>query len=310
MPKDDRSRPQRGRDPVTQRLLDLLYQARKARGLTVRQLADRAEISPSYVSLIENGHKIPDASTIERIGRVLGLDRKLLNAWVTVRGRSADTGEAIEAARELVEQLGLSESDDAGAAPWGVAALASPSAADSARSPGVMSPSMSAPPYSAGYGDLRLRDELRAELPDADRYVIGVPLVEEGMEPVGGEAPAADRRPLWIDRRSLPERDELRGAFAWRLSPKGLERVRGIYRRGDIVVISPLLWTPDNLDPKMVFAVRHADRVVLGRVSWTGQDLVLLPSRGVPAVVIAARNEGELGRAIAGRVILAVQRFR
>ena len=306
MRKDERTRPSRGRDPVTQRLLDLLYQARKAHGLTVRELAERAEISPSYVSLIENGHKIPDASTIERIGRVLGLDAKLLNAWVTVRGRSADTGDAIDAARELVEQLGLSESGDTGDSPWTDAVAAS-------AAPPVALRLMSAPPPSAsaaGYGDLRLRDELRADLPDADRYVIGIPLVEEGTEPTPGDSPAPDRRPLWIDRRSLPERDELRGAYAWRLSSQGVERIRGIYRRGDMVVISPLIWTPDNLNPKMVFAVRYRRRVVLSRVAWTGEQLVLLPARGVAAATVPAANEGELGRAIAGRVILAVQRFR
>ena len=304
MGKDDSARPPRGRDPVTQRLLDLLYQARKARGLTVRQLADLAGISPSYVSLIENGHKVPDASTIDRIGRVLGLDPKLLNAWVTVRGRSADTGEAIDAARELVEQLGLSDPGDAAWRPE--------AATRAARQPGPLH-ALSAPPASAGYSsypDLRMRDELRAELPDADRYVIGVPLVEEGTEPIPGTPPAADRRPLWIDRRSLPERDELRGAYAWRVSSKGIERLPGVYRRGDMVVISPLLWTPDNLNPKMVFAVRHDGGLVLSRVSWTGGSLILLPARGVAAAVIPAANEGELGRAIAGRVILAVQRFR
>ena len=303
MGKNDGVRPPRGRDPVTQRLLDLLYQARKERGLTVRQLADLAEISPSYVSLIENGHKIPDASTIERIGRVLGLDPKLLNAWVTVRGRSADTGEAIDAARELVEQLRLSDPGDTA---WdATSALSAP-----ASGPPRPLRALSAPAAYSSYSDLRLRDELRAELPDADRYVIGIPLLEEGAEPTPGTPPAADRRPLWIDRRSLPERDELRGAYAWRLSSKAIERVPGVYRRGDMVVISPLLWTPDNLNPKMVFAVRHDRGLVLSRVSWTGGDLVLLPTRGAAAVVIPAGNEGELGRAIAGRVILAVQRFR
>jgi transcriptional regulator with XRE-family HTH domain len=308
MTKARRESGARGRDPVTQHLLDILYQARKARGWTVRDLAERAAISPSYVSLIENGHKIPDASTIERIGRALGIDQKLLNAWVTVRGRSADTGEAIEAARELVEQLGLSGGGTGEEGEWQLDQRSD--AAMPMAMPSLMASAAPAGPGSAGYPELRMREELRAELPDADRYVIGIPVVEEGTEPVPGEAPASDRRPLWIDRRSLPERDELRGAWAWRLSSKGIERVRGIYRRGDMVVISPLVWSPDNLDPHMVFAVREKSRVVLSRLAWTGREVVLLPGRGAPPLVIEARDERGLADVIAGRVILAVQRFR
>ena len=43
----------------------------------MRELAEAAGISPSYVSLIENGHKSPDPAITERIGRALGLDREL-----------------------------------------------------------------------------------------------------------------------------------------------------------------------------------------------------------------------------------------
>src|SRR5688572_19437842 len=155
MRQDPDDRP-RSRDPVTQRLLDLLYQARKDRGWTVRDVAKAAGISPSYVSLIENGHKIPDAGTIEKLGRALGLDETLLRAWVTVRGRSTDARESIDAARELTERLGLYPDPDM------VLGSASPMPAQAAAAP------------------LRayLRDE--PDLPDAGRYVIGIRLVDEG----------------------------------------------------------------------------------------------------------------------------------
>ncbi len=289
----------RSRDPVTQRLLDQLYRARKRKGWTVRDLAREADISPSYVSLIENGHKVPDAATIERLGRALDLDEKLLGAWVTLRGRSADTREAIAAAQELAGQLGLYEAD--------TRRMETPSM-DMAMGPpqmpeAVMSMSYAPPP------ERRMREELGADLPDADRYVIGIPLVEEETEPVPGEK-SRGRRPLWIDRRSLPEREELRGAFAWRLSPKGTERLRGIYRRGDMVVISPHAWSPDRINPQMVFAVRHEGRVVLTRMAWTGAQLVLLPEGSAPPQVVEAKGESALRRLVVGRVVLAVQRFR
>ena len=99
------------------------------------------------------------------------------------------------------------------------------------------------------------------------------------------ESAGRDRRPLWLDRQVLPEREELQGVFAWRLSSRGLQRIRGVYRRGDIVVISPAAWSPDNIHPRMVFAVRYEGEAVLGRVSWTGAQLVLHNAGVAPPAV-------------------------
>ena len=286
----------RSRDPVTQRLLDLLYQARKDRGWTVRDVAKAAGISPSYVSLIENGHKIPDAGTIEKLGRALGVDESLLRAWVTVRGRSTDARESIDAAYELSERLGIY--------PDVVQAAALPAGFPVGRPMDLSIQAAAASPLRA------YSRELGPDLPDAGRYVIGIRMVDEGTEPQLDEPSRKERRPLWIDRRSLPERDELRGAFAWRLSSSGIDRLRGVYRRGDMVVISPESWSPERIDERMVFAVRHEGRVVLSRVSWTGEQLILHATGPAATAVISARGEKELRRVIAGRVIVAVQRFR
>lgn len=300
MRQEPEDRP-RSRDPVTQRLLDLLYQARKDRGWTVRDVAKAAGISPSYVSLIENGHKIPDAGTIEKLGRALGLDEKLLSAWVTVRGRSTDARESIGAAYELSERLGIFP--DSVEPEFLLGSLSPPRSADSPVLESAASPLRASPlrAYSR---------ELGPDLPDADRYVIGIRMVDEGTEPQPDEPAGKDRRPLWIDRRSLPERDELRGAFAWRLSTVGLSRLRGVYRRGDMVVISPESWSPDRIDERMVFAIRHEGAVLLSRVSWTREQLILHSTGPAPTAVISARGEKELRSVIAGRVIVAVQRFR
>ena len=134
-------------------------------------------------------------------------------------------------------------------------------------------------------------------------------MVEEGTEP-GSDPDARGRRPLWLDRQALPERDELRGAFAWRLSSKGTERIRGVYRRGDIVIISPESWSPEAIHPLMVFAVRLGDGIVLSRVSWTGEQLVLMNSAVAPPAILRAKGLNELRELIVGRVIVAVQRFR
>ena len=280
-----------GRDQLSSKLREVLYRRRKEKRWTVRDLAAAAGISPSYVSLIENGHKSPDPATLERIGKALGLDREFLDALVTLQGRPADPHVAMDAAEVLMAKL--AETDAASGLPGDMMVGAAYSFAEPRSSPALMN-------YSAA---------LRTELPEADRYVVAIPMLEEGNEPETrpGER---ERRPLWLDRQVLPEREELQGAFAWRLSSKGLQRIRGVYRRGDIVVISPVAWAPDNIHPLMVFAVRYEGDVVLGRIAWTGAELVLGSSGTAAPAVIPARGEAALQKLVAGRVILAVQRFR
>ena len=280
-----------GRDQLSSKLREVLYRRRKEKGWTVRDLAAAAGISPSYVSLIENGHKSPDPATLERIGKALGLDREFLDALVTLQGRPADPHVAMDAAETLMAKL--AEADAASGMPADMVLGALYSSAEPRSSPALMN-------YSAA---------LRTELPEADRYVVAIPMLEEGTEP-DTRPGERERRPLWLDRQVLPEREELQGAFAWRLSSKGLQRIRGVYRRGDIVVISPVAWSPDNIHPLMVFAVRHEGDVVLGRIAWTGAELVLGTSGTAAPAVIPARGEAALRKLVAGRVILAVQRFR
>ena len=50
-------------------------------GLTGAELAQRADISPSYVSLIEKGAKVPDEDVAARIARALRDDEDLYRAW-------------------------------------------------------------------------------------------------------------------------------------------------------------------------------------------------------------------------------------
>jgi transcriptional regulator with XRE-family HTH domain len=281
---------------VSSKLRELLYMRRKEKSWTVRDLAEAAGISPSYVSQIENGHKSPDPRTLERIGKALGLDREFLDALVTLQGRPADPQVAMDAAETLMTRL--ADADPAPASRDMVAE--SPFQASLRMYSRPESPSPALESYSAA---------LRTELPDADRFVVAIPMVEEGMEP-DSRPGSRERRPLWLDRQALPERDELQGAFAWRLSSRGVGRLRGVYRRGDIVVISPFAWSPEAIHPLMVFAVRYEGYVVLGRIAWTGSELVLHNSGTQPPAVIPARGEKGVRNLIVGRVVVAVQRFR
>ena len=282
------------RDPVTAKLLELLYLSRKRKGWTVRDLAREADVSPSYVSLIENGHKVPDAGTMERIGRALEIEPGLLNAWVTVQSRGTDVASSVDAAHRLMASLELY--------PEARMEMATSPSLSRRYSRDLLGDAMTTAPFSP---------VAATELPLPARYVLGVVLAEEGSEPTEEEMRDTDRR-VWMDRRALPERDVLRGAFAWRLSRDGIARVPGLYRRGDLVVIARELWSPDAIHPRQVYAVRHEGRVVLSRIAWADGRLVLVGPENQPGAtsVVEAKSEAALKKLVVGRVIAAVQRFR
>ncbi|MCL6452900.1 MAG: helix-turn-helix transcriptional regulator [Alicyclobacillus sp.] len=50
-----------------------LRQMRKERGLSVRQLAERADVSVSYVYAIENGERGSNLTKLNQIARALGV---------------------------------------------------------------------------------------------------------------------------------------------------------------------------------------------------------------------------------------------
>lgn len=66
--------------PVTDRRLPaigpLIRQRRKARGLTLRALCDRAGVSPGYLSQVETGKAVPTLGTLAQVAQALevGLD--------------------------------------------------------------------------------------------------------------------------------------------------------------------------------------------------------------------------------------------
>jgi transcriptional regulator with XRE-family HTH domain len=70
---------------------------RKALGLTLEQLAERSELSTNYLGTVENGHRDPSLSTVERIARALGA------APGELLGSSREFGPAASEAARLFE---------------------------------------------------------------------------------------------------------------------------------------------------------------------------------------------------------------
>jgi transcriptional regulator with XRE-family HTH domain len=266
-------------DPISLRIREQLRRLRQARGWSIYDLSRAAEVSPSFISMIENGHKAPDPGTIERLARALGMDEELMRAWMTLRDRSAEPMETIEAASAMRSLV----TDDA---------VLSEEPALYARAP-LQSSALRSLPSERGR-----------------TAAVPVPLVAEGgtLERDG----AADEEPLLVDRRLLPTRTDLTGMFAWRLTRDGVARVRGEYRRGDYVLIAPQAWEPEpgRLAPPRVFAVRIGGRVVLSRVTWGGGQLILLPAEGATDYVVQpVTDTAALRKRIVARVVAAVRRF-
>jgi len=76
----------------------LVRQRRKALGLQQQDLADQAELHPMTISDIERGRSAPQRTTLERLGRALGLD---LSAYAP--GPSHQGTGAAQAARQWRE---------------------------------------------------------------------------------------------------------------------------------------------------------------------------------------------------------------
>ena len=76
---------------TTRRWASALREARRGRGLSLRELADRLGVSPSLISQIETGRANPSVSTLYAIAAELdvSLDELLFNDRRAGRGRPA-----------------------------------------------------------------------------------------------------------------------------------------------------------------------------------------------------------------------------
>jgi DNA-binding XRE family transcriptional regulator len=275
--------------------LNARIRARRSQlGLTGVELAQRSGISPSYVSLIESGAKVPDDDVAANLARALEDDEDLYRAWA--RGtrlgpEKLDLLSRLGAASRTPAYLSLVESGQA------VPKLADADEADdlalrmrqvAAR---LSSPSPLASP---------------AEAPGAAPAVVSVPVLAEGSDPIvldGAEPTRAIVDSVLVDRRLLgPGAREL---FAYDLTAKSLAHLRGVAEAGDRLVFQrPAVPTPDR-----ICAVRRAGGLLLSRVLWNGRTLLLLPGDGQSGFEsIDVPDQKVLGHVLVGSHVLLVRR--
>jgi transcriptional regulator with XRE-family HTH domain len=308
----------------TAAMLERIRNRRAALGLNGSELARRAAISPSYVSLIERGYKVPDEEAAARLARALEDDEDLYRAWARAARYGLDRLDEMQRLQTLTsdEQTTtlLASGRDLPALTVAAAAPAAPRSPSGflARALGAVSPRLRAsapttprpaasqPSYAAdseAEEDFAL-DEM-AEEPPARDVVVEVPVLPAGTDP-RRVLDATALHPLHLDARLLGT-SEGAGLFAYVLDREASARLGGIASAGDYVVLSRRL---RRLGAERVYAVRGEDeRIRLGRVLFKGSSLLLLPATGSDIEVVPLR-EGEPWRErVLGVVVLTLKRW-
>jgi transcriptional regulator with XRE-family HTH domain len=292
------------------RLPDLPTRMRRRRsqlGLTGTELALRAGISTSYVSLIETGAKVPEEDVAANLARALDDDEALYRAWA----RAARFGvhdlallnelEAISrtpAYRTLVES---GEELPRLEVPLGRADVSVPEGDLAMRLREVAShlgPEALAARRAGRHPSPKALDE--SQLP----AVVSVPVLAAGADPA--ELPArhsvADR--LHLDRRLL-EGHDAQQLFAYEVTVAATKHLRGVAAPSDRIVFQ----RRGAVTPDRICAIRTGKGIVLARALVKEGALLLLPGEGeVDFESVDLPDPARLSDVVAGTHVLLIRR--
>jgi transcriptional regulator with XRE-family HTH domain len=278
------------------RLPDLPTRMRRRRsqlGLTGTELALRAGISTSYVSLIETGAKLPEEDVAAKLARALDDDEALYRAWA-------------RAARLGVHDLALLNE---------LEAISRTPAYRTLVESGEELPRLEAPvgrrDSSVPEGDLAMRlrevashlgpEALAAQRP---RRPSAPAVLATGADPAALEAsrPVADR--LFLDRRLL-EGHDAQQLFAYEVTPAATKHLRGVAAPGDRIVFQRL----GAVTPDRICAIRTGKGIVLARALVKEGALLLLPGEGeVEFESVGLPEPGKLSDVVVGTHVLLIRR--
>jgi len=243
-----------------QRLPSLNARIRSRRtqlGLTGAELSQRADISPSYVSLIERGTKVPDEDVAARLAKALRDDEDLYRAWA----RASRLGlhrinmlNRIEAISRSPAYLSLVERGEALPDDLPMETAPLPAAADEAPLPSL------APSAAA-------REESE---------ILRIPVLADGADPGRTlPSPLSIRDRLLVDRRLVADHSPER-LFAYEVTLPAMRHLRGLAAPGDRIVFQ----RGGRVGPDRICAVRTPGGIVLSRVLFKDRSLLLLPGEG------------------------------
>jgi len=309
-------------------------------GMTGAELAKRIGVSPSYVSLIESGAKIPSPSVAEKIARALRDSPDLYHAWV-LSSRQGGWRQALRSSHywqaystdprslkqvasgeDVPDLAGLAEAEAlqhdrlasvADAIDEDLTISEAPGAFDLGRLAEMEVPvEKSARPEArrsmslgGALGGLFRRKPRQEDAPRGFT-LLEIPVLEDGTDPGDGdevdESQIVDT--LFLDSR-LFGATVLSRPFAYQPDDRALRRLGERIRPGDHVVLDSGV---PQLRPETIVAVRFRGEVVLTRALLKRTALLLLPAPGAGDFdVIEIGSRDRLQDLVVGRVVLTVR---
>ena len=255
---------------------------RQKKGMTGNELARRVNVSPSYISLIEKGEKVPKEDVAVRIARALNEPEEAYRIWAATHRMSGPVKQAL---RALENRAALGDGGSGGAGNDSEASF-------SQLLPGLgrSAESFSEPRIPRG-------------------QVLAIPLLADGADLQEGPVPASSivgEVPMQSDLAHLVGEDPV----ALRVSPSNGLRIGAVLQPNDIVILDRR-WAGIRSDS--VYAVRLRGSIVLCHCLYKGSALLIFSDdtgkRGTPTdvEVISTHSDDELRRHIAGRVALSLR---
>lgn len=281
---------------------------RERLSLTGSELARRAGISPTYVSLIEKGAKVPNEDVAVRIALVLEDDPEIYRAWA-VATRYGSIRQTItssdwlrqvrsdpESWRKLAQGEEMLDSSPGARAPTSADEEAEFDVDLGGLEPPAMTPRALRSVKPRPSLDMVAFPSARLE---ESPQSLEIPLYPEGADP-DRSSPAGP--PLILDRRFLPEGVEAGSLFAYRVTGDSV-RVATI-PDGSYVVVHR---GAGRVTPEGLYAVRLHGRVVLARVLLSRRSLLVLPPEGKTKYdVIELESSAGAESYLVGRVVAVV----
>ncbi|MFN7964084.1 MAG: helix-turn-helix transcriptional regulator [Acidobacteriota bacterium] len=259
---------------------------RLRRGMTGMRLAERAGVSPSYISLIEHGLKIPAEGKAVAIARALGEPEGPYRTWAATARLSKETQEAMRC------QGALGSSNATFGLDQGLTTL---------------------PPEPHRPPGRPVTNETRGFI--ASSQLLGMQTVPLLRIPLLAPGPVPEESPpdessieaiIEVDGRLL-ERDSAEGLVALRLNSHNARLVHGLLRALDLVVIDRL-WR--RLDPSNIYAWRLDDGLTLSRAVFVnGGAMLYATGDGQSPVAVDATTPESLTRLLYGTVIWMSRRW-
>lgn len=267
---------------------------RLRRGLTGMELARRSGVSPSYVSLIEHGEKIPSEEVAVRIARVLGEREDVYRVW-------AATARMDEATRQAVWRLRGVETD--------VQRMSrgSENGEPEAETAGAVTEEYILPEIHRPPGRPRIAEryefQVSYRLEDDERApTLRIPLLAPGVAPSGEQIPQEDIESLVaLDSRIL-DRTSSNGLVALRVDETNGRDVTTWLRPRDLVVVER---NPHTFDAGLIHAFNLEEGLRLAKASRIGDLLLLLsdPAQNGAPTVITLTEERNMAQLFYGTVV-------